>query len=88
MKRNCSLSHTIWDCKYHIVWIPKCRRKVLYGKLRQYLREVIIELARQRECEIVEGNLCIDHIHMCISIPPKYSVSEIVGFIKGKVRYL
>lgn len=57
--------------------------KVLYGKLREYLREVIIDLARQRECEIVEGNLCIDHIHVCISMPPKYSLSEIVGFIKG-----
>lgn len=84
MDQNNRLSHTVWDCKYHIVWIPKCRRKTLYGKLRQYLAEVFHELARQRECKIVEGHLCIDHIHMCIAIPPKHSVSEVVGFIKGK----
>ena len=84
MQRNKSLCHTLWDCKYHIVWIPKCRRKVLYGKLRKYLADVIHELAHQRECKILEGHLCIDHIHMCIEIPPKYSVSEVVGFIKGK----
>ncbi len=84
MKRNSSLSHTVWDCKYHIVWIPKCRRKVLYGKLRKYLGEVFHELARQRECKIIEGHLCTDHVHMCIEIPPKHSVSEVVGFIKGK----
>ena len=84
MKRNSSLSHTVWDCKYHVVWIPKYRRKVLYGKLRHYLGDVLHELARQRESRIIEGHLCIDHIHMCISIPPKHSVSEVVGFIKGK----
>ena len=84
MKRNSSLSHTVWDCKYHVVWIPKYRRKVLYGKLRHYLGDVLHELARQRESRIIEGHLCIDRIHMCISIPPKHSVSEVVGFIKGK----
>lgn len=84
MKRNNSLCHTVWDCKYHIVWIPKCRRKVLYGKLRKYLADVIHELARQRECKILEGHLCSDHVHMCIEIPPKHSISEVVGFIKGK----
>ena len=84
MKRNFSLRHTVWDCKYHVVWIPKYRRKVLYGKLRNYLGEVFHELARQRESRIIEGDLCIDHIHMCIAIPPKYSVSDVVGFIKGK----
>lgn len=84
MKRNFSLRHTVWDCKYHVVWIPKYRRKVLYGKLRHYLGEVFHELARQRESRIIEGHLCIDHIHMCIAIPPKYSVSDVVGFIKGK----
>lgn len=84
MKRNSSLSHTVWDCKYHVVWIPKYRRKVLYGKLRHYLGDVLHELARQRESRIIEGHLCIDHIHMCIAIPPKHSVSEVVGFIKGK----
>jgi putative transposase len=84
MKGISSLSHTVWACKYHIVWIPKCRRKVLYGKLRKYLGEVLHELARQRECKIIEGHFCIDHIHLCIEIPPKHSVSEVVGFIKGK----
>lgn len=84
MKRFTSLSHTVWECKYHVVWIPKCRRKVLYGNLRSYLGDVFHELARQRESRIVEGHLCVDHVHMCIEIPPKYSVSEVVGFIKGK----
>ena len=84
MTKNSSLIHTVWDCKYHVVWIPKYRRKVLYGKLRHYLGDVLHELARQRESRIIEGHLCIDHIHMCIAIPPKHSVSEVVGFIKGK----
>ena len=79
-----SLSHTKWECKYHVVFIPKCRRKVLYGKIRQALGEVFHELARQRESEIVEGHLCLDHVHMLIRIPPKYSVSEVVGYMKGK----
>ena len=84
MKRNTTLNHTVWDCKYHVVWIPKCRRKVLYSNIRKYLGDVFHELARQRECEIIEGHLCLDHVHMCIAIPPKHSVSEVVGFIKGK----
>ena len=84
MKRFTSLSHTVWDCKYHVVWIPKYRRRVLYGNLRSYLGDIFHELARQRESRIVEGHLCVDHVHMCIEIPPKYSVSEVVGFIKGK----
>ena len=84
MKRFTSLSHTVWDCKYHVVWIPKYRRKVLYGNLRSYLGDIFHELARQRESRIVEGHLCVDHVHMCIEIPPKYSVSKVVGFIKGK----
>ena len=84
MKRFTSLSHTVWDCKYHVVWIPKYRRKVLYGNLRSYLGDIFHELARQRESRIVEGHLCVDHVHMCIEIPPKYSVSEVIGFIKGK----
>ena len=79
-----SLNHTKWECKYHIVFIPKCRRKVLYGKLRQHLGEVFHELARQRECQILEGHLCPDHVHMMIRIPPKYSVSHVMGYIKGK----
>ncbi len=79
-----SLNHTAWDCKYHIIWIPKCRRKVLYGQLRKYLGEVFRELAIQKESRVLEGHLLPDHVHILISIPPKYSVSQIVGFIKGK----
>src|ERR1039457_2961778 len=79
-----SLSHSKWECKYHIVFIPKCRRKVLYGTLRRHLVEVFRKLAEQQECRIEEGHLLADHVHMMISIPPKYSVSSVVGFIKGK----
>jgi putative transposase len=79
-----SLSHSKWECKYHVVFIPKCRRKVLYGKLRRHLGEVLRKLAEQKECRIEEGHLLADHVHMMISIPPKYSVSSVVGFIKGK----
>jgi len=79
-----SLNHTTWDCKYHLVWIPKYRKKVIYGKLRKYLGEVIKELAAQKECKVHEGHLMGEHIHMLISIPPKYAVSQVVGFIKGK----
>ncbi len=79
-----SLSHTVWDCKYHVVWIPKCRRKVLFEQLRRNLGQVFRELARQRESEILEGHLMPDHVHMLISIPPKYSVAQVVGYIKGK----
>ena len=79
-----SLSHTKWECKYHVVWIPKCRRKILYGQLRKNLGDVFHELARQKECKILEGHLQSDHIHVLISIPPKYSVAQIVGYIKGK----
>ena len=79
-----SLSHSVWECKYHIVWIPKYRRKAIYGELRKYLGEIFHDLARQKECKIIEGHICIDHVHMLISIPPKYSVAQVVGFIKGK----
>ena len=79
-----SLSHSKWDCKYHLVFIPKFRRKVLYGKIRKFLGPVFRELSRQRECEIMEGHMVQDHVHMLISIPPKYAVSEVVGYIKGK----
>jgi putative transposase len=79
-----SLSHSKWDCKYHIVFIPKGRKKLLYGKIRIFLKQTFHELAQQRECEIVSGKLMHDHIHMLIRIPPKYSVSQIVGFLKGK----
>jgi putative transposase len=79
-----SLSHSRWECKYHVVFIPKCRRRVLYGQLRKYLGEVFHRLAQQKECRIEEGHLMLDHVHMLISIPPKYAVSQVVGFIKGK----
>jgi putative transposase len=84
MDEYASLSDTKWDCKYHIVFIPKCRRKVLYKTLRQHLGEVFRKLAEQKECRIEEGHLLADHVHMTISIPPKCSVSSVVGFIKGK----
>ena len=79
-----SLSHTKWDCKYHVVFIPKCRRKTLYGQLRVHLGEVFRALAQQRESRIEEGHLMSDHVHMMIAIPPKYAVSQVVGYIKGK----
>jgi putative transposase len=79
-----SLSHAVWDCKYHIVWIPKYRRKVLYGELRKHLGEVFRGLARQKESRVMEGHLMPDHVHMFISIPPKYAVAQVIGFIKGK----
>ena len=78
------LSHSRWECKYHVVWIPKCRRKMLYGQLRRHLGEVLHELARQKECKILEGHLQPDHVHILMSIPPKYSVAQVVGYVKGK----
>ena len=78
------LSHSVWECKYHVVFIPKYRRKVLFGRLRQELGDVFRVLARQKECEVEEGHLLSDHVHMLISIPPKHSVAQIVGCIKGK----
>jgi putative transposase len=79
-----SLSHTRWECKYHVVWIPKCRRKVLFGQLRKNLGEVFHELARHKESKVLEGHLQPDHVHMMIAIPPKYAVSQVVGYMKGK----
>jgi putative transposase len=84
MQEYQSLNHTKWDCKYHVVWIPKYRKKTLYGSLKKKLGPVIRELARQKECEIVEGKLVADHVHMVISIPPKYAVAQVIGFMKGK----
>ena len=78
------LSHTKWDCKYHVVWIPKCRRKMLYGQLRKKLVDLFRDLARQKESRIVEGHLQPDHVHMLLLIPPKYSVAQVVGYMKGK----
>ena len=79
-----SLSHTKWECKYHLVFIPKYRKKALYGALRKQLGELLRQLAMQRESRIEEGHLMRDHVHMLVSIPPKYSVSQVVGYLKGK----
>jgi len=79
-----SLKHTTWDCKYHVVFIPKCRRKVLYQGIRQELGVVFRSLAEQWECKVQEGHLLPDHVHMLLSVPPKHSVSSVMGFIKGK----
>ena len=79
-----SLSHSRWECKYHVVFIPKCRRKTLYVSLRKHLGEVFRQLAQRKECEILEGHLMPDHVHMLIAIPPKHAVSQVVGYMKGK----
>lgn len=79
-----SLAHSKWDCKYHVVFVPKYRRKVMFLEIRQFLGPVFHELARQKECRIVEGHLLPDHVHMCIEIPPKYAVASVIGFLKGK----
>ena len=79
-----SLSHVKWECKYHIVWCPKYRRKKLYGKIRRRLGEILHDLCRQKGIELIEGHAQADHVHLCLGIPPKYSVSSIVGFLKGK----
>jgi len=79
-----SLSHSKWECKYHVVFIPKGRRRALYGELRRHLGEVFRRLAEQKESRVEEGHLMSDHVHMMLSIPPKYAVSQVVGYIKGK----
>ena len=79
-----SLRHSKWDCKYHVVFIPKRRKRELYGKIREYLKSTFHELAKQKDCEIVGGHIVQDHMHMLISVPPKYAVSEIIGYLKGK----
>ena len=79
-----SLSHSKWDCKYHIVFVLKGRKKALYGKVRKFLGPVFHELAGQRRSQILEGHMVQDHVHMLIRIPPKYSVAEVIGYIKGK----
>jgi putative transposase len=84
MKEYQSLSHTRWDCKYHVVFIPKRRRQKIFGALRKELVTIFHELASHKESRIVEGHLMPDHIHMCVSIPPKYAVSNVVGYMKGK----
>jgi len=79
-----SLSHSKWDCKYHVVFVPKRRRRVLFVRLRRQLGPIFHALAQQKECKIVEGHLMPDHVHMCIAIPPKYPVASVIGFLKGK----
>ena len=83
-----SLAHSVWDCTYHIVWIPKYRKKVLYGECRSEVVAVVKDLLRMKQIAVVEGAACSDHIHLSIRIPPKYSVSEIVGYLKGKSALL
>jgi len=79
-----SLSHTRWNCKYHIVFIPKYRRKAIYGTLRKDIGTILRQLCEYKEVEIVEGSMCIDHVHMCVRIPPKLAVSSFMGYLKGK----
>ena len=81
---NKSISHTKWKCQYHIVFIPKYRKKVLYGKIRDDVREIISTLCKYRNVEIIAGAVCIDHIHLSVAIPPKLSISEFMGYLKGK----
>jgi len=79
-----SLSHTRWNCQYHIVFIPKYRRKVLYKQVKKDVHEIIKTLCGYKKVEIIEGAVCLDHVHLCVSIPPKQSVSEFMGYLKGK----
>jgi putative transposase len=84
MNRFKKLSHTKWECKYHVIWIPKYRRKALYGQKKKIVVESIKKWAKIKEIEILEGHACVDHIHLCLSIPPKYSISGVIGILKGK----
>ena len=79
-----SLSHSRWNCKYHVVFVPKGRKKELFGKIRKFLGSVFHELASEKSCKILEGHMLKDHVHMMINIPPKYAVSSVIGYIKGK----
>ena len=83
-----SLSHVRWDCKYHVVFVPKFRKKKLYGKFRNRVGEILTDLCRQRGVELLEGHLMPDHVHMCISVPPKFSIAFVIGFLKGKSAVL
>jgi len=78
------ISHSQWGCKYHVVFVPKRRRKVIFGNIRRQLGPVFHALAQQKECQIVEGHLMPDHVHICITIPPKHPVASVIGFLKGK----
>jgi len=79
-----SLSHTKWSCKYHVVWVPKYRRKIIYGEYRNEIGKIIRQLCEYKGIEILDSGACIDHVHMCLSIPPKMSVSYVMGYLKGK----
>ncbi len=84
MDNTNSLSHTTWRCKYHVVFAPKYRRQIIYGKLKQDIGKILRDLCERKDVEIIEANACPDHIHMLLSIPPKYSVSAFMGYLKGK----
>ena len=84
MRQVGSLNHSRWECKYHVVFIPKYRKKAIFGQIRWELGEVLRRLAQQKESRIEEGHLMLDHVHMLISIPPKHAVSQVIGYIKGK----
>lgn len=84
MRNINSLNHSKWECMFHVTWIPKYRKKKIYGNLRQYLGEIFRALAIQKECRILEGHLMHDHVHMLISVPPKFAVAQVIGYIKGK----
>ena len=79
-----SLNHTRWECKFHVVFIPKYRKKVIYGHIRKELGSILRDLAKRMETKVEEGHLMPDHVHMLLSIPPKHSVSQVIGFMKGK----
>ena len=79
-----SLSHSKWDCKYHVVFVPKRRRKAIFGQSRRHLGQIFHGLAKQKECQILEGHLMPDPVHMCIAIPPKHAVASVLGFLQGK----
>ena len=81
---NNSLSHTKWNCKYHVVFAPKYRRKIIYGKLRAEIGKILRELCERKGIEIIEASCCVDHVHMLIKVPPKYSISQVMGYLKGK----
>ncbi len=83
-----SLAHCRWECQYHIVFIPKYRKKVLYGRVREDVREILRILCKYKKVEIVAGAVCSDHVHLCVKIPPKLSVSEFVGYLKGKAALM
>ncbi len=83
-----SLSHCKWKCQYHIVFIPKYRQQILYGQIKEDIREILKKLCEYKKVEIIEGAICKDHIHLCISMPPKYSISQFVGYLKGKAALM